>query len=365
VGAEVTIPTVSAGDWVRKIAQREGVQALRFTASLEFTERCNFKCVHCYINQPAGAAAIRERELSLTQWQGILDQMEHAGVIWLLVTGGEPLLRPDFPEFYVYARKKGFHVTLFTNGTLVTPDIADLLARYPPWEAEITLYGATQETYEEITGIPGSYQRCIRGIELLLARGIELNLKTMVLTLNAHELPLMQAMAAQWGTKFRYDFNIYPRLDRDASPNEYRLTPEQAVAMECRDEQRVQKLHEFCGQPWGIISIDKLFTCGSGLKTFHLDAFGGLYPCMMVRWLRYDLLKGSLEDATHNFLPQVRDIPVVNNHTCNHCDLRVLCQNCPGWAYLHTGDPEAIEPFQCELAKLRQQTHQVTINRVG
>ncbi len=353
---------ISAGDWLKKVLSQRQQRAI-FKASVELTERCNYQCVHCYINQPAGDKALQQRELTLAEWQHILDQMADAGVIWLLVTGGEPLLRPDFREFHLYARQKGFHITLFTNGSLLTPEMVDFLAQNPPWEIEITLYGATAETYEAVTRIPGSYQRCIEGIERLLERKLALNLKTMALTLNAHELPAMQEMAQRWGVKFRYDPNIHSRyspnvlscIDRENTPLNYRLSPEAIHALECADPKRLQQVQEFCDLPWPVPDPDSLFTCGAGLKTFHVDAYGGLYPCIAARWLRYDLRAGSLAAALAEFLPSVRRLELTHNHTCRECELRVMCGICPAWAYTQLGDPEAADLFRCECARLRQQ----------
>ena len=97
-------------------------------------------------------------------------------------------MRPDFPELYLYALRRGLLVTIFTNGTLVTDGIAELFDEYRPETVEISLYGMTRETYEKVTGIPGSYDKCIAGIERLVARGIPLTLKTMALTWNQHEI---------------------------------------------------------------------------------------------------------------------------------------------------------------------------------
>ena len=138
---------------------------------------------------------------SSASWIEVTD----AGCLWLLLTGGEPLLRRDFLDIYTYAKRKGLILTLFTNGTLITPRIADYLAEWRPFNIEITLYGATQETYERVTGIPGSYARCRRGIDLLLERKLPLNLKTMVMTLNHHELDQMKSLAASLGVQFRFD----------------------------------------------------------------------------------------------------------------------------------------------------------------
>ncbi len=239
----------SVRDWIDRIDQRTGDHRVPWLISLELTERCNLRCVHCYVNRPAGDDEVRRKEMTLAEWQGILDQVADAGTLWLLVTGGEPLLRPDFPDFYRYAKGKGLHVILFTNGTLLTPELADLLAEYPPWEIEITLYGATAEIYERVTGVPGSYDRCRRGIDLLLERGLALNLKTMALTLNVHELPAMQRMADDLGVRFRWDPAVHSRLDGDHRPLACRLSPEEIVALERQDPKRMQQWQEYCGRP--------------------------------------------------------------------------------------------------------------------
>ena len=108
-------------------------------------------------------------------------------------------------------RQKGFLITLFTNGTLITPRIADYLAVWRPFAIEITLYGRTKETYERLTGIPGSYEKCLRGIDLLLERKLPLALKTVAVTINMHELHDMQAFADELGVAFKFDGMMNPR----------------------------------------------------------------------------------------------------------------------------------------------------------
>src|SRR5262245_34341577 len=155
---------------------------------LEPTFRCNLECVHCYVNQPAGSAAERAREVPLPRLRALIDEMVEAGCVNLLLTGGEVLVRPDFPELYLYALGRGLLVTVFTNGTLVTEHIADLFDRHRPLLVEISLYGMTPQTYERITRVPGSYQRCLEGIRRLVKRGVPLKLKTMLMSWNRHEL---------------------------------------------------------------------------------------------------------------------------------------------------------------------------------
>jgi MoaA/NifB/PqqE/SkfB family radical SAM enzyme len=119
-----------------------------------------------------------------------------------------------YPDVYRYAKQKGLLITLFTNGVLINKKIADFLAEYPPHHIEISLYGYTKNIYEKITGKSGSFERCLRGIHLLTERGLPLQLKTMVITLNKHEIWKMKPFAEEdLGLEFRYDAMISPRLD--------------------------------------------------------------------------------------------------------------------------------------------------------
>ena len=110
--------------------------------NLELTERCNNDCIHCNINRPEGDGGARGRELKTEEWETLLQQAAELGALSVRFTGGEPLLREDFEALYLFARRLGLRVQLFTNGRLITPRLADLFARIPPLEKiEITVYG--------------------------------------------------------------------------------------------------------------------------------------------------------------------------------------------------------------------------------
>ncbi len=206
------VPDLSYNGFGDRLRSRIGSQRLPLNGSMELNFRCNLRCQHCYAAY--GHAGIPgKQELSTLEIQRILDEVTDEGCLWMLLTGGEPLMRRDFKEIYLYAKRKGLLLTLFTNGTMITPEIADFLAEYRPFNLEITLYGLTQETYEKITGIPGSHKRCFQGIELLLERQIILGLKTIAMTLNQHEFEAIRDYAKSLGVPFRYDGMINSALD--------------------------------------------------------------------------------------------------------------------------------------------------------
>jgi MoaA/NifB/PqqE/SkfB family radical SAM enzyme len=205
---------VDYSSWSLGVKQRIGGRRVPLAGTIELTRRCNHHCRHCYNNLPAGDSKALAEELNTDELLRILDELAASGCVWLLFTGGEILLRPDFPEIYVYAKERGFLITLFTNGTLITPQLADELARRRPFSIEITLYGATPETYERVTGVPGSFSRCLQGISHLRDHGLPLKLKSMVLTLNRQEVWDMKRLADEdLGLPFRFDAMLNPRCD--------------------------------------------------------------------------------------------------------------------------------------------------------
>ncbi len=277
------IPKMSYAEFGERLNRRVSTERIPIIGSIELTFRCNFRCVHCYCNLPLNDREGIETELETEEVCRILDQIAEAGCLWLLITGGEPLLRKDFLDIYEYAKKKGFIPTLFTNGTLLTPEIADALVEWPPFEVEITLYGATKETYEKITGIPGSFKRCQKGIEMLLERNIPLGLKTMAMTVNQEEIHQMKAYAHDLGVSFRFDPLLNARLDGSKSPCHFRLSPEEVVRLDLNDEKRIKEWQKLYDKSKGLFPNDRLFLCGAGVSTFHIDPYGRMSVCIDAR----------------------------------------------------------------------------------
>ena len=110
-------------------------------------------------------------------------------------------------------------------------------ADLPPQLVEVSLYGASEAVYESVTGIPGSYRRCLAGVDALLRRGVTVGLKTVILTENVHEVQAMRSMADERGVAFRVDPAVFPCRDGDQAPIDHRIDPQQAVALEMADQQ--------------------------------------------------------------------------------------------------------------------------------
>ena len=347
-----SLPIMDFNDWTGSLAAVMQRERYPFSCSFELTDRCNLRCVHCYINQPAGSLESRSKEMDSGEVKQLLDWIADAGCLFLTLTGGEVMLRPDFAQIYKHARQRGFLVSVFTNGTLLTPQIADLLAEIPPVAVEITLYGATQETYERVTGIAGSFERCLRGIRLLMERGVKLRLKTFVITLNRHELPQMQSLAEQLGVEYRYDGIIWPRLDGNTSPMQYQLSLDEEVDIELASPDRMQEWVALMNNNGIKVRAEKVYICGAGRNSFHIDSAGRMSGCISLRDPAFNLFEMDFDEAWAR-LGKERELKRQLHTPCVDCTLGNLCDQCPGWSQSIHHDYENPVEFVCKLAHLR------------
>jgi len=292
--------------------------------------------------------------LSLAEYEQYFSEFADMGTLWLLLTGGEPFIRSDFLDIYDAAKRKGFIITIFTNGTLIEEHHLQHLAEYRPFNIEITLYGATQQTYERVTGVPGSFERCMQAIQDILAYKLPLKLKSSLSTLNVHELVQMEKLAESFGLQFYYDPVISSRIDGDHTPLQYRLSADKIADIDAKDENRAREWFKLYNMDFDIQNrSNKMYICGAGRTGFHMDSTGKLSLCMTSRAPQYDLRRGSFEEAWNNFFPTLIESQYTKEILCNECPLRGVCGFCPASAYIELGDFEGVDPFACELTHQR------------
>jgi radical SAM protein with 4Fe4S-binding SPASM domain len=324
-------------------------------AEIELTYGCNLHCVHCYTdcyNRPD----LIKREMSYGEVIRVLDDLHNAGVLWVCLTGGDIFMRRDFLEIYAHAKKRGFLITLFTNGTLFTEAIADYLKAHPPFSIEVSCHAATEETFDRITQVKGSFRRFLEGARLLRERGLPIKVKTKVMTVNRHELDQMKAFVEDLGAEFRPSAGIYPRLNGDLTPTTYRLSPDEIVALEGRagePEERCTEAESQIGPP----ADDRLFRCGCGTTTVHVNAWGQLGTCHWVSEPRVDLRRTTVADAIADVFPKMRAAGYQSQTPCRTCTLHTFCDKIPANAAAESGDREQPVAHFCRVAYKRAEWH--------
>ena len=326
--------------------------------SIEVTRRCPLECLHCYNNLPMGDMEARQRELTKEEHFRVLDELVDMGCFWLLYTGGEIFARKDFLEIYTYAKKKGFLITLFTNGTIINEQIADYLAEWPPFAIEITLYGRTRETYEALTAVPGSYDRCLRGIKLLKERSLPLKLKTVATSINKHEVVAMRQFAEEeLGVEFKFDAQINPRIDCSQSPLAVRLTPEEVVALDMAEPKGVSEYRRLAKRDQesapNLASNDGVYACGGGMNSFAINSYGEASICVISQQETFGVRGSSVRQVWEGSLLRVRERKRTQVTKCVQCRIRALCGMCPANGELENGEGESPVEFLCHVAHLR------------
>lgn len=356
------IPFPELSFWERIKNQRRSI-----SFELELTARCNNNCRHCYINLPAGDKEAKKRELSLSGIKKIIDQSVSLGALWCVLTGGEPLLREDFFDIYLYLKKKGLLIGIFTNAALINGEHIDFFKKYPPRDIEVSVYGVTKQTYERVTRITGSFAAFMRGLNLLLENDIKVRFKTMALFSNVNELPEIARFCRQ-RTKdyFRFDPFLHLRLDADVKRNREikaeRLSPEEIVRIERQDNERARSLEKNCGMfikpEFAHFRCGHLFRCSAGEKSFTVSYDGYFRLCSLLVHPEcvYDLKSGKLKQAWEKFVLKIRDMRSNDKkflEGCQKCTIINLCMWCPAHSYLENGNLDKPEEYFCKVAHAR------------
>ncbi len=321
-------------------------------ATIELTYGCNLRCVHCY--NPTHKA---KGELSTQEFYRSIDQLAQEGCFLITFTGGEMFTRRDTFEILTYAKKKGIAIMLFSNATLITPERADQIQALQPWRVEISIYGATAETYERVTGVSGSFGRFLKGVERLRERKVPLVIKMPAMTLNQHEVKQARALVEGWGIRFVYCPEITPRQDGSVEPLQYRMSAQDLIQLD----------QEILGEWEGVTQEEEkcqagegLFRCGCGKSSVAITPYGEMNLCTNFPVPQYDLRAGSVSQGWKALVEYVDSTAPSQAYECPSCDVRDYCRQGPRYTLLETGDFSPCIPYFTELASSEKQTYETS-----
>lgn len=339
-----TLPTISGNVLRARMMDRARAERVPLTADIEIIATCNFNCVHCYI----APCAEREDVMSVESAGRIFRQLQEAGTMTVLLTGGEILTHKQFREIYELARAHGFKVLLNTNAYLIGPRWADYFARNRPGIISITLYGMTPETYERLTGIPRSYERVMRAIDLLVERDLPFELKCPAMTITQAEIPLMQEFARERGVRFRIDTNISPQEKGDLAPLQYQLSREQVTEVWEQMDPGLADFATYVKPRVDGSTLDNIYKCGGGRTIIHIDVHGGVSTCSTSRKAVGNILEEGLAPVWARMGEKVtRNYP--KGHPCAECEFSRICTGCPALVEQLTGTPDGYVQMYCRM----------------
>lgn len=265
-------------------------------ATWEINLGCDLDCVMCYLGTK------RFEGLDMEGKRKLLAVMRDAGVIWLQITGGEPLIDPDFPASYRLAHELGMQLEVLSNGSLLHKDhVLNLLRTYPPTKLTLSVYGATAPTYDAVTRRRGAFGRFRSGLHKAVDAGLNIDLSLIIVQGNAHEVDAMRAWAMQLGLPHRESANISPTMHGTAEP------------LPSQSPQYLTNRAPFTG-------------CPAGVTFFHADPFGRASICKVGRDPNIDLIAEGVQGLTR--LGEIAGSLMLRTGGCSGCTLSGTCRVC-------------------------------------
>lgn len=346
----------------RKLVERSKEMRLPVMGSLELLPLCNMNCDMCYVRLSREEMEQKGRLRSAEEWLEIGRQMKEAGVLFLLLTGGEPFLYPEFERLYLGLRKMGMILTINSNGTLIDERLAGFLGRYKPRRVNITLYGASERTYEELCHFPGGLKRAINGIRLLRANGVDVKIGGSLTRANRHEIEEMIAVGERLGVPVRVDTYMMPAERERSAPFQFqsRVEPEDAAEIRIRALKREMgeevfriyqgKVREELGE--GLrkrTEVSRGMSCYAGRCSFAVNWQGKMRPCVMLTYPEVSVFDLGFDTAWEWIVKETEQIML--SMQCSECHLRSLCRTCAASALVETGDYAGVPEYMCRYAE--------------
>lgn len=320
-----------------------------YSVIFEITPCCNFNCVHCYLCNHHDY-----KELSYDDVIRIIDILYEKEVLFLTLTGGDIFTRKDFVDIYLYAKKKGFIIELYTNGSLINEEIISVFEQYPPLLVDISLYGSCEETYKKVTGVIGAFSKVLKNIELLLAAGIRVSLKAPVLNLYYDELPQIKKIAENFSIPFRTGFEVFPAIDNDDSVQNYGVPLADSIKYEFQEFMERPRTFGEEGD-YDVVNLLKekpLFRCKLGRASCAIDFNGNMCPCMSFRHVGVPVTFENFDEIWNSF-SQYPKMRASSNYKCLSCKAYDFCDICPAMMQFVHGDLEYVDEHFCKSAKAR------------
>jgi radical SAM protein with 4Fe4S-binding SPASM domain len=337
----------------------ESLPRIPLRGTLDLTYRCNNDCRHCWLRLSPGAAEA-SAELAFDEIRRIVDDARAMGCREWFISGGEPMLRPDFPDIFEAVTGKSAWYTLNTNGTLITPRIARLLGR--KGTKLVALYGATAAVHDAVTRNPGSFEALRRGVAYLREAGAAFSVQVVPMRTNIHEYDAMVRLAGTWSPSWRLGTTwLYLSASGDPARNRdilsERLEPARVVELDGAAAAGVGDLAASAAFSCAAGTADGLYaSCLAGRRDFHIDPYGGMSFCGFVKdpALRLDLKTTSFSEVWDKGLPRLAAAAAPTeaySESCGACDMRPDCKWCPVFAYLERRDHSARIDDLCAIAR--------------
>jgi AdoMet-dependent heme synthase len=329
----------------------------------DLTYRCNERCVHCYLDHE------NHGELSTAECLAVLEEIAKAGTLFLTFSGGEIFLRPDLFEILAAARRLHFDVSLKSNALLVTRERAARLCELGVRRVQISVYSEEPSVHDAITKVPGSLERTLAAIPLLVEQGLQVKLACPLMKENLMAYRGVMTLAEKLGVPYVLDLTITPMMDGTGGPLAHRASiaellpvlqdpvlhnchPEPVSQAASADEAWPQSLGSAVTSGMDGSAYDDL-PCSAGHNSCYISPYGDVFPCVQLPQAAGNLRRERFADIWYH-APQLEQLRAVRESqlpVCSRCEIRGYCERCPGLAWMEGGDMLGAYQRACQLAE--------------
>lgn len=346
---------------VRHLHAKAAKNGFCASATFEITSRCNFSCKMCYVHSE-DCNKHAEKELTLEQWTGIADEVSEAGVMFVLITGGEPLIRPDFSDIYMMLIKKGFVVSINSNLSLVTDKHIELFKKYPPNRINASLYGVSDETYAALCGVP-AYTKVKSVIEKLRKIGVPVKINSSVTPFNCSDFDGIFSFCNAENLPLATASYMFPAAR--LSINRERFSPEDAALYRVigdykklgKDEfleraERIERGVEYI-QSGSCIDPEIKNTgvrCRAGTSSVWIDYKGNMSMCGMIPAdEKNNIPLRGFRECFENVKSFTKNI--VLPEKCTECRFKYICNVCAASCNAEAGSFCKTPDYICRMSE--------------
>lgn len=328
------------------------------TCLMELSPLCNMNCDMCFVRLSPEKMKELGRLRTVDEWLSLAKEMCDAGVLFVQLSGGEPLLYPGFKELYIGLKEMGMIITINTNGTLLDEKWADFFAANPPRRINITLYGSNAETYRKLCHYSDGFERTINAIKLLNERGVSVKINGSLSVENKNSAIEIAKIAKSMDTFCKIDTYMYPvARERDTYNLQSRVSPEDAAKAKVELMRYQTNQEEFVETAKQMLQkvdhpiqyTENCVLCRAGRSSFTINWQGEMRPCALLSTPSIPVFELGFAEAWKKLTDEVAEIRLSSK--CMSCNLRAFCQTCAASAIAETGSFEGTPDYLCRYTK--------------
>jgi radical SAM protein with 4Fe4S-binding SPASM domain len=327
--------------------------------NFELTARCNFNCPMCYVHLDAEDIEARGKELTAEQWIKLAREAKEEGLMFALLTGGEPFVRRDFFEIYSAMKDMGLLVSINSNGSMLSGEIQERLLDNPPFRINVSLYGGSRQTYGRMCGNQ-AFDQVLENVRALKEKGIDIRLNVSITPYNQQDLPRIYEIAQELGVIVKASAYMYPPI-RVHDDRGHRLSPEEAArctvqwdtlrfSPEVFDARALEMKNRACIEREDCaMDLDEGVSCRAGSTSFWITWDGRMLPCGMMPGPEVRPLETGFRDAWQELRRRTKELrmPV----KCTGCKNRKMCPVCAAVCVTETGAFDQVPEYVCRMTE--------------